>query len=78
MLAISNLLVIWGLERGFGFSCEGKKQIVYERIELVHTKRRDELIVDLKKRTGLPIIRVNILLIDYLWDTADIMVYYFP
>ncbi|PWR72491.1 DUF4956 domain-containing protein [Methanospirillum stamsii] len=78
-LLLSNLLIIlvtWILEKGIGFSCEGQKQIVYERIDLVHADRREELIADLKSRTGLSIIRVDVLLIDYLRDTADIMVYY--
>lgn len=78
-LLLSNLLlivIIWSLEQGFGFACEGQKQVVYERIDLVHESRREELLADLKDRTGLSIVRAEVRSIDYLRDTADITIYY--
>jgi len=78
-LLVSNLLVIiiiWILERGFGFSYEGHKHVTYERIELINEHRRDEMIADLTSRTGLPVRRVEVTSIDYLRDTADITIYY--
>ena len=66
-LLLSNLLlivIIWVLERGFGFACEGQKQVVYERIELVHESRHEELLADLTSRTGLSIVRAEVRSID--------------
>ncbi|WP_067048885.1 DUF4956 domain-containing protein [Methanofollis ethanolicus] len=73
------ILIIWALERGRGFRPElGRKKIVYEKIELVRADRRDELIADLRKRTGLNIVRCEVETINFLRDTADISVYYTP
>ena len=46
------------------------KLIRYEKIELVHASRRDELMADLRERTGLDIVRVQVGSIDFLKDTA--------
>lgn len=49
---------------------------MYERIELVHESRYEELLADLSSRTGLSILRAEVRSIDYLRDTADIIIYY--
>jgi hypothetical protein len=53
------------------------KNIQYENIELIKPERYDELVEDLKKRTGLNIHRVAITKIDFLKDTAIVKVYYY-
>lgn len=78
-LALSDLMIIvvlWVLEQKWGFQYELKKLIRYEKIDLIRADRRDDLIADLRDRTGLPITRVEILEIDFLRDSADIMVSY--
>jgi hypothetical protein len=71
------ILIIWALEKGWGFRPElGRKQVIYEKIDLVQADRREELIADLKERTGLNIIRCEVNKIDFLRDTADLSVYY--
>ena len=50
--------------------------IDYEKIELIHPDRRAELVEDLKKRTGLPISRIEIGRINFLRDTVRLLVYY--
>jgi hypothetical protein len=78
-LAISNaalLVMMWVLEKEWGFRYEASKRIVYEKIELVHQEKRAELLADLEARTGLKIKRVYVEKIDYLHDTASIQVIY--
>ena len=52
------------------------KLIQYDRVALIKPECHDELIADLKKRTGIDIDHVEIGAIDYLRDTAIIKVYY--
>lgn len=52
------------------------KIILYEEIELIVPEKREQLIADLKKRTGLDITKVEIGHIDFLRDAAFIKVYY--
>ncbi|MFM8806567.1 MAG: DUF4956 domain-containing protein [Sphingomonadales bacterium] len=51
--------------------------VTYDRIELIGPERRSELINDLKLRTGLEIIRIEIGNIDLLRDTARITIFYY-
>jgi len=71
------VLVTYLLEKVFLMKTETKKLIFYEKIELIKPDVRNELIADLKERTGLDIHRVEIDRIDYLRDAARIYVYYF-
>jgi len=57
-------------------SHENFKQVTYEKIELIKPERKDELLEDLRLRTGLPIRRVEIISIDFLRDTAYLNVFY--
>ena len=74
-LLLSNALVIvvlYVLERGWGFEFAESKRVTYDRIELITPGRREELIADLKQRTGLNIKTVDIRRIDLLRDTAEL------
>ena len=73
-LAIMAILLV--LEKEWGFHYEASKRIVYERIELIRPDRRAELQADLEMRTGLKIKRISIGKVDFLRDTADILVFY--
>ena len=79
--AVTNLLVIlliWLLE-SLGFSKrQSNKIITYEKIELIRPDRREELLADLKERTGLDIIKIQIGSINFLKDTAFIKITYVP
>ena len=79
--AVTNLLVIlliWLLE-SLGFSKrQANKIITYEKIELIRPDRREELLADLKERTGLDIIKIQIGSINFLKDTAFIKITYVP
>lgn len=71
-------VVLFVLEREWGFRYEGVKAIKYERIELVRPENYDELLADLRQRTGLPITRVEIGRINFITDSAELQVYFDP
>jgi hypothetical protein len=71
------LLVTWGLERMMMLRHESRKQILYEKIELIKPENRLELKTDLENRTGLIINRIEIGKVDFLRDTARINIYYY-
>jgi uncharacterized membrane protein YoaK (UPF0700 family) len=50
--------------------------ITYEKIELLDPSRREELLADLQKRTGVVVKRFDIESMDFLRDTARIQIYY--
>ena len=78
-LVFANLLVVfvtYGMEKLWLLKHESKKSIVYEKIELIVPEKEDELLEDLKSRTGLDIIRVEIIKIDFLRDVAIISIFY--
>lgn len=52
------------------------KLIQYDRIELIHPLRYEDLLADLKERTGLDILKAEIGGIDFLRDMAVIKIYY--
>lgn len=52
------------------------KMIQYDRIELIKPERREDLLADLKERTGLDIVKVEIGGIDFLRDMSVIRIYY--
>jgi hypothetical protein len=71
------VLITYLLEKVFLMKTETKKLVFYEKIELIKPDMREEMIADLKERTGLPIHRVEIDRIDYLRDSARIFIFYF-
>ena len=74
---IAVLTITYLLEKVFLLKHETKKVINYENVELVKPENRAELIQDLELRTGINIHRVEIGRIDYLRDSARVMIYYF-
>lgn len=69
-------LITYLIDRLWFQTVEEKKNIVYEKIELIKPKNKQELIKDLKERTGLPIHEVKVEKIDFLKDTAAVTIYY--
>ncbi len=78
---VTNILVIlliWLLE-SLGFSKrQATKIITYEKIALIKPECREELLTDLKARTGLDIVKVQVGSINFLKDTAFLKVTYIP
>jgi hypothetical protein len=78
-LLITNalfLITIWLCERNGSLKHMSDKLIVYDRIELIVPQRRQELMDDIQKRTGLEIKKIDIGAIDFLHDTVMLKVYY--
>lgn len=69
-------LITYLIDRLWFQTIEEKKSIVYEKIELIKPENKQELIQDLKERTGLPIHEVKVDKIDFLRDTAAVTIYY--
>ena len=71
------ILLIWLLEsRGVFVRRTSVKLIIYDRVDLILPERRDELVEDLRKRTGLDIRDIEIGQVDFLKYTAWIKVTY--
>jgi hypothetical protein len=70
--------VLYVLERGWGFRFAASSRVIYDRIELIVPERYDELVADLRQRTGLPVTRAEVGRIDFLRDTAEVTVHYDP
>ena len=78
-LLIPNLaiaLLIWMFETFVLRKNLASKLILYDRIELITPERREELLADLTKRTGLKITKLNIGSVDFLKDSAIIKIEY--
>jgi len=52
------------------------KNVIYERIDLIKKETRLEMISDLRQRTGLDIVKVQIGKIDFLRDVATVTIFY--
>lgn len=70
------LLIIAFFEFQKFLSSTSSKLILYDRIELITPEKHDELMADLKQRTGLDIKKIEIGHVDFLRDAAFIKVYY--
>lgn len=75
-----NLLILsitWLVESDLFFKKESVKVVEYENINLILPERKEELIQDLKKRTGINCHRISIGKIDFLKDSTQIKMYYY-
>jgi len=71
------ILVTIGLEKVWLLKHEVAKTIVYEKINLVKSESREEMIIDLQDRTGIKKInRVEILKYDFLRDICTLQIFY--
>jgi hypothetical protein len=78
-LVIANgtvLVLMYVLEREWGFQFESSKRVIYEVIEQIIPANRELLLADLRKRTGLSVKRAEVVKIDFLRDTAELKIYY--
>ena len=71
------LILTYFLERLNFMNNENYKEIVYDNVQLIKPANREDLINDLKERTGLDIHKVDVISINYLKDTVLLKEYYF-
>lgn len=79
-LGLINTIIILSaylFESSLLFKKENVQLIIYEKIELIKANATNELLLDLRERTGLNIHRISISKIDFLKDSAQIKVYYY-
>lgn len=80
ILAVCNVVILsltYFLEKLNFINNENMKEIIYDNAQLIKPSQQNELIADLKERTGLDIHKVEIVTINYLKDTALIKAYYY-
>lgn len=70
------LIAVYFLESGLFSKNENSKLIIYDNTTLLSPDKRDELLNDLKHRTGYTIKKVEIERIDFLRDSAILRVYF--
>lgn len=78
-LITTNLLIVVGLyilEKILNLRQELSYRIVYEKIENVQVGKEEELLADLKLRTGINITRFEVQRIDFLRDVAIIYIFF--
>lgn len=71
------LLMTYLLESNIFMKKESAKIVLYENIELIKADNKDELLADLKLRTGFDVHRYSIQKIDFLKDATQIKIYYY-
>lgn len=72
------MFVAYGLEKLWLLKHSSHKIVTYEKIDLIVPERHDELKADLENRTGLKITKIAIGKINFLNDTVQIRISYFP
>ena len=78
-LALINgtiVLLLFVLEHAIWLRYTAARTVLYERIELIKPGNHDQLIADLRERTGLHVTRCEVQEIDFLRDTATLTIYY--
>ncbi|MEI6047865.1 MAG: DUF4956 domain-containing protein [Bacteroidota bacterium] len=71
------IVIAYGLEKIWLLKNESAKTIIYEKINLIKPENYQELLNDLKERTGIKNInRVEIGKIDFLKDTCTLQIFY--
>ncbi|MBN2274239.1 MAG: DUF4956 domain-containing protein [Bacteroidales bacterium] len=79
-LLFTNIIIlgiIYGLEKVWLLKHESSKVVIYEKIDLIKPEKYDLMKKDLEERTGLKINRIDVGRIDFLRDTAKLVIYYY-
>ena len=71
------LVLTYLLESNIFMKKESVKTILYENIELIKADKKEELLADIKLRSGFNVHRYSINKIDFLKDAAQIKIYYY-
>ncbi|MDF2448426.1 MAG: hypothetical protein K0R26_930 [Bacteroidota bacterium] len=74
---ITILVITYLLESKMFSRKEQTNTIVYENIELIQSNRQDELLADIRLRTGINVHRVSVQKINFLKDSAQLKIYFY-
>lgn len=72
LINLAFVLMTWIMEKIWTYRETSSTNITYDKIELLHINRREELIKDLHERTGLEIEDVEIGKVDFALGTAKL------
>lgn len=78
-IVITNLIYVisvWIVEGFYGVRHVSSKLILYDRVDNLHPHQREELLEDLRRRTGLKITKIEVGAINYLQDSVMLKVFY--
>ena len=73
---IIYVLSVWIVESFRGLKHVSSKLILYDRVDNLHPDQRKDLIDDLRRRTGLRIVKVEVGAINFMQDTVMLKVFY--
>jgi hypothetical protein len=79
LLILANLIILavaWVIDHKVRVVHENYKEAIYDRIDLIAPEKREEMLADLRQRTGLAVHRVEFSRIDFFRDTARIYIFY--
>ena len=71
------LLITYFLESKVFTKKETIKTIMYENIELIQPDKQQELLEDIRRRTGINVHRVSVQQINFLKDSAQLKIYFY-
>ncbi|MBK7680990.1 MAG: DUF4956 domain-containing protein [Bacteroidia bacterium] len=71
------MFAAWVLDGGVLVKNEKTQTIQYEKIENVRDDKEQELLNDLRERTGLKIHKVSVVYIDFVKDSAELKIYFY-
>lgn len=80
VLSVIYLIVVsftFLLDGNILFKRQFSKNVLYENIDMIKPAKNEELIADLKNRTGLNIYKVSVVKIDFLRDAAQLEIHYY-
>lgn len=73
---LSILVFVYIMERLWFANKEQYKNVTYDRIDLIESDRTDEMIEDLRNRTGLNVARFEIKSMNFINDSAVLKIYF--
>lgn len=73
---VAILATMWTLEKILMLRQEASLNIVYEKIENINLNNREELMMDIEKRTGIKVKRIEIEEVNFLRDIARIRIFH--
>ena len=77
LINITVILVLYIMEYLWLVKHETRKIVNYDRVDLLHPDKYEEMKKDLEAKTGIVINRFEVGKIDYLNDTCMVRIYYF-
>ena len=70
------VLLTWLLERGGRGGVQESTPLMYDRLDLLHPGRKEELLLDIEARTGMRAVRVELEQVDLVRDAAQLTVFH--